>query len=238
MLNLSAQFGLLLGSVKQPPVTTSTVNASEQSFSNTSSTNSSGFSYIIPYGHMQDCDIYGPICQTGSITVGITSADTSTVLPCSFYLSAQSTHLATEDSPGGGQGFWENHVEDTSNDTGLVDWDRNFGQSPECRSYADAMSKGQYTFSGCGSKDTVVQSTADSGFDFDYPLQIPPGLARFFTSDYQGTCCGNCSVVIPEVRLYYFPDKTNSCHDNQTANFTSTSVIADGSTALLSGHTL
>ena len=134
-------------------------------------------------------------------------------------------------------------------DTGLVDWDRNFGQSPECRSYAEAMRKGQYTFSGCGSKDTVIQSTADSGFDFDYPLQIPPGLARYFTSDYWGTCCGNCSLVIPEVRLYYFPDKTTNCHDNQTTNFTSTSparnlekrahsLIADESTAVLSGYTL
>lgn len=226
---ISAQFGLLLASVKQPPVT---------AVPNISSTNSSGFPYIIPYGQVQDCDIYGPICQTGSIAVGITSTNTTTVLPCSFYLSAQSTHLATENSPDGDRDFWENHVEDTSNDTGLVNWDRNFGQSPECRSYADAMRKGQYTFSGCGSKDIVIQSAADFGFDFDYPLQIPPGLARFFTSDYRGTCCGNCSVVIPEVRLYYFPDKTNSCHDNQTSNFTSTSLIAVGSTAILSGYTL
>ena len=227
-------------------------NASGLLFPNTSSTSNSSFSYIIPYGQTQDCDIYGPTCQTGSITVGVnlTTAITTTVLPCSSYLSAQAAYLVNQEEPGSHQGgFWANGVVDGVPGADILgDWNTNFGQSPECRSYAEAMSRGQYKFSNCGSSNTVIQTAA--GLDFDYPLQIPPGLARYFYPTYQGTCCGNCSLDVPEVRLYYFPDKTAiDCHNNQTSNFTSTlsarnldkrvhSLIANGSTAVLSGHTL
>ena len=99
--------------------------------------------------------------------------------------------------------------------SGLEKWNANFGQSPECRSYAEAMSQGRYTFSDCGTSNAIAQTAGgldlDSVADFDYSLQIPPGLVRFFSPDYQGTCCGNCSLDIPEVRLYYFPDQTTEC---------------------------
>lgn len=243
------------------PLTASTANISGQLFPNTSSTSVLGFSYIIPYGQTQDCDIYGPICQTGSITVevNLSTATTSTVLPCSSYLSAQSAYLEYENeniivsNPSvdwGSEGpGWQDSQDDLMfGNQDLMDWNINFGQSPECRSYAKAMGQGQYTFSDCGSSNTIIQTIG--GVKSDYPSQLPPGVVRDYGYGSAGTCCGNCSVEIPEVRLYYFPDQTTTnCKDNQTSNNTSIlssqnlkrrmhSLVADGDTAVISGHTL
>ena len=193
-------------------------------------------SYIIPYGQTQECNIYGPLCQTGSITVGVnlTTTTTSTVLPCSSYLTVQSTYM----------------VNSSLNEMGLdwpVDWAVSFGQSPECRSYAQEISSGRYTISGCGDQNTII-STA-SGAE-NIPTQLPPGVVRWFSEDYVGFCCGDCSLNISEVRLYYFPDNTTpDCQYNETSNSSSIlsgrslkkrvhSLIGDGSIAIVSGHTL
>ena len=81
-------------------------------------------------------------------------------------------------------------------------------------------------------------------------LKNYPGLVRYFDpddDDATGTCCGNCSLDIPEVRLYYFPEKsTMECHSNQTFNSTSTpsiekrihSLVTNESTTIVSGYTL
>ena len=231
----------------------SSANASSLLFPNTSSTSDSSFSYIIPYGQTQDCDIYGSPCQTGSITVGVnlTTATTTTVLPCSSYLSAQFTYVwnqtyfgvPTQDNLNSGNkgAGWGNGEGDP--------WGTNFGQSPQCRSYAEALARGQSTFAGCSISNASIQT--DGGLSAADLLEAYPGLIRYFDSndmDGNGTCCGNCSLDIPEVRLYYFPDKsTVHCHDNQTSNFTSParnlekrvhSLVASGSTAVISGHTL
>ena len=234
-------------------------------FPNTSSFNISDFSYFIPYGQVQDCNIHGPVCQTGSITVrvNLTTATTSTVLPCSSYLSAQFAYLEYEQFkhfPGVNNTSElpkdlekDGWLGDISDVPGLIDWNVNFGQSPECKSYAEAMRRGQYTFSGCGTSNRVT--TASPGVSQHYPSEIPPGLVRWFDTDKAETCCGNCSLDIPEVRLYYFPDKnTTDCHGNETSeyqrpNLTSIvstrhlekrvhSLVANGSTAEISGHTL
>ena len=246
MLKCSIQFGLLYNIVS---LSSTVANISSQSLPNTSSIATPAFSYIIPFDQTQDCDIYGPLCQTGSITVGVnlTTATTTTVLPCSSYLSAQATHLEYENDaydPVPNQ-LWENG--DWVYSHLLDNWNTKFGRSPECRSYAEAMNKGQFTFSVCGGSNTVV--TVQPGGLFDYPASVPPGVQRYFSPDYQGTCCGTCSLDIPEVRLYYFPGKTSSCHHNQTSNVTSTlpsrkfksrlhPLVADESTAVIDGHTL
>lgn len=176
------------------PPTASIANVSGQLYPNKSSTSIARFSFIIPYDQTQDCDIYGPICQTGLITVGVdlTTATTTTVLPCSSYLSTQSTYLEYGDlsephayPEGWTDGFYIDFPD-------LTKWANNFGRSPECRSYASAMSRGQYIFPNCGSSNMVIQT--DRGWDFSYPLQIPPGFMRIFPGMYSGTCCGNCSL--------------------------------------------
>ncbi len=134
----------------------------------------------------------------------------------------------------------------------LVDWQTKFGESPECKSYAKAFeakawAEGQYTVSNCGSITTVIQG--DFNADTDSPWPIPPGVNQFIDEEGSFTCCGNCSLKIPEVRLFYFPDETNAdCQNNQTSNLTSVtstpiqkrvhSLVANGSTAVISGYTL
>ena len=240
MLKLAVQFNLLFDIVPQPSAPT---NASTQSSLYTSSTSAPAFPYIIPFDQTQGCNIYGPLCQPGSITVGVnlTTATTSTVLPCSSYLSAQAAHLEYENDPDetGTEQFWDDSAPDGSD---LWTWDVKFGQSPECRSYV-AVDRGQSTFSGCDSSNLAIPTAR--GLD----TQIPPGVLRYFSPEYQGSCCGNCSLDIPEVRLYYFPDKTSHCQHNVTSNVTSTlsaqklgkrmhSLITNESTAVVDGHTL
>ena len=196
--------------------------------------------------------------------MNLTTATTNTVLPCSSYLSAQFEYLEYQEyafAPGSKNSSqlakdlssigWLGDVDIIPS---LRNWNINFGQSPECRSYAKAMTSGEYTFSGCGSSNTVIPG--GSGNTFDYPLGIPPGLMRSSINGlWNMTCCGNCSLGTPEVRLYYFPDKSPIvCHSNMTSeyqksNLTSVvssphlekrvhSLIANGSTAVVSGHTL
>lgn len=240
MLDPSTQSSLLDFLVKK--ISTRALIANASDYRNTSST--SLFSYIIPFGQKQECNIYGPICQTGTITVGLnlTTATTTAVLPCSSYLSAQKAYLEYRNHPGvlADDYLWENHEGDPI----LVDWDINFGQSAECRSYAEARAQGRYTLSNCGRSNTIVQGS-------DALLsQIPPGLVQYWDpATTAGTCCGDCSLDVQEVRLYYFPDNmTIDCHQNQTSNFTSTlparnlrkseHSLVGGSVAMISGHTL
>lgn len=201
--------------------------------------------FIIPYDNSQECNIYGPVCQTGSITVAVnlTTTATNTVLPCSSYLSTQSNYLLG--SP------WNDNPEVV--DGMPNDWLVSFGHSPECRSYAQEYKSGRYAISGCGDQNTViVQSPGqlDNEYGDAYPTQIPPGVVRHIDPVYLALCCGNCAVDIAEVRLYYFPDSdTPNCHYNQTFNSSSIlsstalgkrvhSIIDDSSVAVLSGHTL
>ena len=133
-------------------------------------------------------------------------------------------------------------------DDPLADWQKNFGESPECKSYAQAMVKGQYTISNCGSNTIVNVSTLGLGFDSD-PSPMPPGVNQFLAEEHTFTCCGNCSLNVPQVRLFYFPDEINvDCQNNQPSNLTSVtsapiqkrvhSLVANGSTAVISGYTL
>ena len=218
MPNLSVNSSLSRDPVQQPSTTASIANVSSQLFSNTSSqnvssTSASAFSCIIPYGQTQDCDIYGSSCQTGSITVGVnlTTTTTTTVLPCSSYLSAQFTYLWNQTEfgiPTLGNPATGNKGEGWANGEGDP-WSTNFGQSPQCRSYAEALGRGQSSFSDCAVSNTSIQTNGQtSAIDL---LSNYPGLIRYFDpfdTDVNGTCCANCSLDIPEVRLYYFPDKS------------------------------
>ena len=212
-----------------------------RSTSSSFASQASNFTYSIPYGQLQECDIYGPLCQTGSITVtvNLTNVTTATVLPCSSYLTLQSYYLRAQ-----GDLFLGDYPTDH--------WYTSFGRSPQCTSLAQAYSRGQFTLSNCGNNDTVmnadfVSHPTDPG---QIPsLQQPPGMLRQFNMNYVGTCCGNCTPDISEGRLYYFPDNTSSdCSSDKTYNSTllsagnlekrAQSIIANASIAVVSGNTL
>ena len=149
------------------------------------------FSYLIPYNQSQSCDIYGPLCQTGSITVGVSrsnSQSTTTTLPCSSYLTEQANYLNVPQ-----RGF-----PDAEFPFFPSDWLTGFGRSPQCRSYASVWHEtGVYTFSGCSTNDaTVSQQTSDFLSTFS---EIPPGFLRHHEVSAYWTCCGNCSFEVQEV---------------------------------------
>ena len=108
------------------------------------------FPYVIPYGQSQDCDIYGLACQTGSTTVGadFTTTTMTTVVPCSSYLTGQSSYIVNA-----GQFYKGANVEmqwQGRSRTGIVGtWQASFGRSPECTSFAQQYNFEDYTFSGC-----------------------------------------------------------------------------------------
>lgn len=163
------------------------------------------FSYIIPSQNTQKCNIYGPLCQTGTITVGVdlVSKTTTTTLPCSAYLTAQSKYLNINNpQPCAIRPFYPDI------------WTEGFGHSPECATYADLWAReGQYTLSSCGGNHTVATFSAGACA----PEQIPPGVRNKLQAFYYD-CCGNCTVDIPEVRLHYFQDENSdtACQGNTT----------------------
>ena len=202
---------------------------------------SSSFSFLIPYNQTQSCDIYGPICQTGFITVAVSlnsTRTTSSTLACSSYLTAQSAYLSAfndPQQPGANFPFWP------------YDWQSNFGRSPECKSYARAYdNQGQITLSGCDTPQSVVSAQQSDG---ELPSQLPPGVLRH-QEMLRYECCGNCSVDVPQVRLYYFPDpdaakycanETQASEGNLTTRAVDRRAITPNAgevTATLSGYTL
>ena len=175
------------------------------------------FKYYLPYDTKQACNIFGPTCQTGPATVNSSvygCKSTSTILPCSSYLAAQSTYLGSFNP---GDKLW-------------LDWRRIFGRSPECQSYASVFTNhGTYSFSDCPA-GSPVQTAANI-----LPNEIPPGMfgQDFMRGDgnenggkwkdkeviYQQIgmvneqmCCGNCTVKVPEVEVFYFPDPKANEH--------------------------
>ncbi|KAM0798562.1 hypothetical protein BDR22DRAFT_974426 [Usnea florida] len=194
------------GSAGQWNVSTISSRPQAQSLSSLDPDPYRDFSFLIPYNQSQTCDIYGPLCQTGSITVEVSlsnSQSTTTTLPCSSYLTAQASYLniPQEGFPDGDFPYFPS------------EWLTGFGRSPECRSYASVWSNtGVYTFTGCGTNDaTVSQQTSDLMSTLS---EIPPGFLRHEEVATPWTCCGNCSFEVQEVRLYYFPDENASayCH--------------------------
>ena len=181
--------------------------------------------------------------------VNLTTTTRTTVLPCSSYLTAQSKYLASGAS---GQ-MWDMYMTWEGFATGYVQtWASRFGRSPECSSFARAYSRSLYTFSDCGSSNTIfsTQEFWASTDSYGYPPQIPPGVLRRFDEQYWDTCCGTCTLDFSELRLYYFPDgNSTDCQYNGTSNSSSAftagnlrrrmqSLIPNGSTAVVGEHTL
>ena len=88
-------------------------------------------SYIIPYDQPQVCNIYGPLFQADSMTVGVslTTTTSNNVLPCSSYLPAQTKYLTSAAVGGAGLDSAPEEVDSMSDD-----WLFSCDHSPKCRS--------------------------------------------------------------------------------------------------------
>ena len=181
-----------------------------------------------------ECDIFGPLCQTGSITVGVSTSTTTTttVVPCSYYLLAQSASVPP--------------INHTGLNKSLDPWYSIFARSPQCTSFAGALnpqlsSKDALTLSRCPSNVTnsgkMVLST---------DKYVPAGVSIRDDSDQTGKqdtwCCGPCNIFIRGVKVIAFPD--NYDHTCSHPGFTTPQMdILTGSsekirTAVSNGFTL
>ena len=77
------------------------------------------------------CDVFGPLCQTGSVTVPVdlTSSTITSVVPCSTYLSAQAQSVLH-----GSNAFYNQEIyqQGTVSNTAVNHWLSSFGRSPQC----------------------------------------------------------------------------------------------------------
>ena len=181
-----------------------------------------------------ECDLWGPLCQTGTIVVAVnlTSTTTSTTVPCSYYLSAQSSSVESASA--------------ASYARGPLDYRSSFGYSPECTSYMQAYQNPDLLkplFSNCPNNASGALLPASS--------YIPPGVVNVgghATDEF--SCCGDCSMWVDQVRVFYFPEGDQSCsraNGTTTAHadsnmMTSAAKISpvgnNGSVAIVSGYTL
>ena len=170
------------------------------------------------------CNIWGPLCQTGSIVVGVTLSTTvsTTTVPCSEYLSAQAESAQPGYLAGRGQGYeYVNPLD--------KDYQASFGRSPECKSYVEhSVVKRQHspfdpldpgstatygessnlTFSNCGSNQVKRP-------EYYTPPGVSRSSARFGGPFLDYFCCGVCTLMIDEIRLLYFPPPTTGdCSGN------------------------
>ena len=120
-----------------------------------------------------------------------------------------------------------------------IEWQSGFGRSPECKSYAQAYKNGgQYTLSGCPANNAPIPAQA-AGY---HPSQLPAAIFRQ-RIDQIYECCGDCSLLVPEVRLYYFPEKNTSYCSSLNAtmaksNTTTAAIDNVPSIITTNGHTL
>lgn len=176
------------------------------------------------------CDIFGPLCQTGliAIEVNLTTAVTTTTMPCSSYLSAQSTYEALL-------------IKDNLRD---IDYMTSFGRSPRCTSFAQNLFHSTYS-----------QCNNASGTLLNIRSYWPAGVsnnAQNFGPEF--LCCGPCQVVVPQIRVFYWPPGLSSncsvTNDNLTSQASSSltsnmllkrehSIINDETgIAVIDGYTL
>ena len=189
--------------------------------------------FVMPQSNTQACNIFGAICQTGSITVdvNISSTISATEVDCSYYLTAQSySNRGVTTRP---------YISTTI----MYPWQHAFGQSPECSSFV-AMEKPQrVSLSRC--------ENPSSGYT-DWDDYIPPGTRVLDSAGWDFfDCCGRCNFFAEEVRILYFPAANSTCTPSVSTNETTTSTIseparlrfrqvdnAEGSIAIYSGVTL
>lgn len=219
------------------PIISSSVTRSSRNSSLallSSNTNYTSWSFIRPsVNPVSGCDIFGPLCQTGLIAVGVnlTTTVTTTTIPCSYYLSAQSAYEAP---------LITDHLRD-------MDYLTSFGRSPQCKSFAQSLSYS--TYPECNNASATL---------LDVRSYWPAGVSNLpkFSDEFAipFSCCGGCVVVVPQVQVHYwasgFPSNCSVTGWNSKSQASSPltpsmllkrehSIIDDGvGIAVISGYTL
>ena len=187
--------------------------------------------FIMPSENTQSCDLYGPICQPGSITVAVnvtTAAPTITTLACSSYLSAQS--YINRDVRYGPNVY-----------SNVPPYAKAFGQSPECQSFL-SLNNREYSSASAFPTNPLPQCDNSTGSLGDWGQYVPPGIWLKFQSAQQAQCCGPCHFGANEIRLLYFPNQNSTCPtrgpDNRTISSSSFATAILDSTTVYKGVTM
>ena len=201
-------------------------NSTRTTATNTSKTTSSFPRFARPtINPTKDCDLWGPLCQTGSIVVDVnlTSTVKKTTVPCSDYLSAQ----AESAQPG----YLKNRGRHGNYWPPATDYQHSFGRSPQCKSYAhhfvetfDVSSAASTTHAKNVRRDDwkpvitpegpLTFSNCATSLPQRPEYYTPPGVSNTIVGwggpGYDYYCCGDCSLDVSEIRLLYFPGPTAS----------------------------
>ena len=185
-----------------------------------------------PINPVTECNLWGPLCQTGTIVVDVnlTTTTMKTTVPCSVYLSAQATS-AQRYGWGAIQGWFGYESQNG--------YDMSFGRSPECTSYAHhVQNKIPISLSGCGQNalGTIYSPDNNHGLTDEFLKNLPGGILRYVTKGpFQEAyyCCGSCFMEVDEIRVLYFPDESiQSCSQsywNKTTELNITSSVTSNS---------
>lgn len=175
-----------------------------------------------------ECNLWGPLCQTGTIVVDVnlTTTTTQTTVPCSVYLSAQATSA---------QRYGWGAIQGEFGYVSPNGYDMSFGRSPECTSYAHHVQNSiPMSLSGCGqnASGTIYSPDKYHGLTDEFLKNLPGGILRYVKlgpMEEAYYCCGSCFMEVDEIRVLYFPDESiRTCSQsywNKTTEHNTTNSI-------------
>lgn len=182
------------------------------------------------------CNLWGLLCQTDLVKVAMnmTTTITTTMVPCSYYLSTQAQSVPTA---------WVQEADDKSRTN--ADFLSSFGHSSECSGYANYLkaqssnAKPFWFHSAHGhlneqipsrespdSKKALITedgtlkshfSKCESNIQSDLRFYIPFGVSNRHIGGPETDfyCCGSCTLQIGEIKLLYFPPaSSDGCSQN------------------------
>lgn len=138
------------------------------------------------------------------VDINVTTTTRKATMPCSHYLSAKSAFME--------------HVVLGPSEWSTYDLYTSFWRSPECTSYAkylqakyppqplftasrSTVSIPDLTYSNCGSNSSGTLLPPE----IYLPAKIDQWIGLGYPDQY---CCGPCAMVIDEVKVLYFPEKS------------------------------
>lgn len=171
------------------------------------------FSFPTEELKQQGCDIFGPTCQQGNVVIreeGASCGTSSKTLACSEYLTSQSSYVLSL----AGVDFFKHPQVSTVRQS----WQKSFGESPECRSFARAyLHGGALTLSGCPAGKTQISVAQSKSLPPEVPAWVVAPAEKLAQTSFtkgmdEWVCCGMCELNVPKVEVLYFPDENAQQH--------------------------
>lgn len=170
---------------------------------------------------VSNCNIWVPLCHSIVVDINVTTTTRKATMPCSHYLSAQSV-------------FMEHVILDPSG-WSTYDLFSSLWRGPEWTSYAkylQAKIPSQPLFASSRSTVSIPHLTySDCGSNSSGTLlppenYLPAKKHQCVEIAYpQQYCCGPCAMIIDEVKVLYFPEKSPAACSDSPCGHTKTGPI-------------